>query len=84
MQIFYVDRVSFFNRVVPRRQPAFIGWDTKLLVLRERAELRNGGFGFGFVEDQQLLVLPSLLDGLALSNVQSQVVVFPVLLFFLC
>nr|GMC92218.1 uncharacterized protein LOC109155335 [Ipomoea batatas] len=50
MQIFYVDRVVFFRRIVPRSFPAIKSWTFKLLSKRERDEIKSGGFGYGHVD----------------------------------
>nr|GLL35869.1 uncharacterized protein LOC109155335 [Ipomoea trifida] len=50
MQIFYVDRVVLFRRIVPRSFPAIKNWTFKLLSRRERDEIKSGGFGYGHVD----------------------------------
>nr|GMD89572.1 uncharacterized protein LOC109155335 [Ipomoea batatas] len=50
MQIFYVDRVVLFRRIVPRSFPAIKNWTFKLLSKRERDEIKSGGFGYGHVD----------------------------------
>lgn len=76
LQVFYVDRVVLFNRSVSRRQPAIIGWNTKFLLDREKAELLHGGFGFGFVEEQQSFDQSLLLDASSCSTTRCQVFFF--------
>nr|GMD50604.1 uncharacterized protein LOC109155335 [Ipomoea batatas] len=49
-QIFYVDRVVLFRRIVPRSFPAIKNWTFKLLSRRERDEIKSGGFGYGHVD----------------------------------
>nr|GMC84583.1 uncharacterized protein LOC109155335 [Ipomoea batatas] len=48
--VFYADRVVFYRRTVPRSYPAFRSWTFKLLSMREQAEIKSGGFGFGHID----------------------------------
>nr|GME15878.1 uncharacterized protein LOC109175178 [Ipomoea batatas] len=48
--VFYADRVVLYRRTVPRSYPAFRSWTFKLLSMREQAEIKSGGFGFGYID----------------------------------
>nr|GMD89708.1 uncharacterized protein LOC109191529 [Ipomoea batatas] len=51
LTVFYADRVVLYRRTVPRSYPAFRSWTFKLLSMRQQAEIKSGGFGFGYKED---------------------------------
>lgn len=48
----YVDRVVHYNREVKRGFPTIHGWTAPILRQRQKSEIENGGFGFGFLEDR--------------------------------
>nr|GMD38006.1 uncharacterized protein LOC109155335 [Ipomoea batatas] len=50
LTVFYADRVVLYRRTVPRSYPAFRSWTFKLLSMREQAEIKSGGFGFGHID----------------------------------
>nr|GME10987.1 uncharacterized protein LOC109191529 [Ipomoea batatas]GME21468.1 uncharacterized protein LOC109191529 [Ipomoea batatas] len=50
LDVFYVDSVVLFTRIVPRSFPTFKNWTFKLLPKRERDEIQLGGFGYGHVD----------------------------------
>nr|GLL42403.1 uncharacterized protein LOC109155335 [Ipomoea trifida] len=50
LTVFYADRVVLYRRTVPRSYPAFRSWTFKLLSMRQQAEIKSGGFGFGYID----------------------------------
>ncbi|CAA0820044.1 Unknown protein [Striga hermonthica] len=54
LTLFYVDKVVFSVRSVPRRFPRFSSWSNESLRNRERDEIASGAFGRGFVDADAL------------------------------
>ncbi|VFQ69573.1 unnamed protein product [Cuscuta campestris] len=52
LMMFYVDRVVFWMRVVPRTFPTMLGWTSQKLKEREGLERESGGFGCGSMDPQ--------------------------------
>ncbi|VFQ95834.1 unnamed protein product [Cuscuta campestris] len=52
LMMFYVDRVVFRMRVVPRTFPTILGWTSQKLKEREGLERESGGFGRGSMDPQ--------------------------------
>ncbi|CAH9081514.1 unnamed protein product [Cuscuta europaea] len=50
--VFYVDRVVLYKRAVDRLIPGICAWTTTLLRARENAEIKAGGFGQGYIDEQ--------------------------------
>nr|GMD74804.1 uncharacterized protein LOC109171666 [Ipomoea batatas]GMD74807.1 uncharacterized protein LOC109171666 [Ipomoea batatas] len=50
LTVFYADRVVLYRCTVPRSYPVFRSWTFKLLLKREEAEIKSGGFGFGHID----------------------------------
>ncbi|XP_019194739.1 PREDICTED: uncharacterized protein LOC109188549 [Ipomoea nil] len=73
MLVHYVDRVILhFDRLVQRSIPALVGWTTRLLKQRQRAEAVAGGFGQGRVEPRNPeYIPPQLASHIPAVNAQS-------------